>query len=269
MTLCVSGIGWGVALGAAAAPDAGDATVPARYAPLWRASAPGDLPARAVVTVEIDGLRVAAVAPTGQTVADVLAGLGVALGPADRLSVDAAEPFVPGMRVTLDRGVPVTIVDGGVAQAVRAPRGTVADLLALRGVILGPLDTVNAPADSPLAPGAIVRISRVVEREVLETVSVPYEVRTVSDPALETGRAQVETPGAPGEVMRLWSVRYVDGVEVARALIGETAARAPVAEVRRVGVGVAVAVSVGPRPAEEDGAGNAHGRMRRQSSKAR
>lgn len=235
ITLSVGGIGWSVALGAPVAETSAAAADPARPSTVSRARVAADTPVSAPVTIEIDGLRVAAAGTTDQTVQGLLAALGVQVGPSDRLSVESTQKLIPGMRVALDRGIPVTVVDGGQAAAGRAPRGTVAGLLAAKGIVLGALDQVDVPAGAALVPGTVVKITRVSEREVSEPATVPFAVRTVSDPDLEIGRQQIDTPGVSGQAVRTWLVRFVDGLESTRSLASETVSRAPVDEVRRVG----------------------------------
>ena len=200
------------------------------------------------MTLDIDGLRVSAAGTTEQTVRELLAGLGVHLQLTDRLSVDAAQTLVPGMRLVLDRGLPVTLVDGGFSEAGRAPRGTVAGLLALRGIVLGPLDKLeDVSAATTVQAGAVVRITRVSDREVAAREPIAFPVRYLNDPDLETGRQVVGSPGVAGEALRTWLVRYVNGRESSRSLLGETELSAPVAELRRVGVRPRL---VPPPPAE-------------------
>lgn len=231
----MGGIGWSVALGAPLVETPVAAADAARPSTVSRARVAADPPLRAPVTLEIDGLRVAAAGSTDQTVQDLLAALGVQVGPSDRLSVEPTQKLIAGMRVSLDRGIPVTVIDGGLAASGRAPRGTVAGLLVARGIVLGALDEVDVPAGTALVPGTIVKITRVSDRQVTETVPVPFAVRTMTDPGLEIGRQQIDTPGVSGEAVRTWLVRFVDGLESTRSLASESVSRAPVDEIRRVG----------------------------------
>lgn len=234
ITLSVGGIGWSVALGASTAMEPATAAESPRSAPLARARIAVEEAPRVPVTLEIDGLHVAAAGTADQTAHDLLAALGVQLAPSDRLSVDAGQKLVPGMRLALDRGIPITVVDAGQAGAARVPRGTLDGLLASRGLVLGALDQVDAPVGAALVPGSVVKITRVSEREVTEPTPVAFAVETVNDPELEAGREQVETQGVPGEAVRTWIVRYIDGTESARSLASETVVRAETAEVRRL-----------------------------------
>ena len=188
----------------------------------------------APLTVSVDGL-VASVRTSSETVADALRGLGLVTGRGDRLSSPGEAPVVPGQRLALDRGLPVTLIDGGHEVAARSVRGTVADLLVAADIALGPLDGVDRPLGAGVYPGDVVRITRIAEQQVTVQEDVPFAVRLQSDPNLDRLHQVVVTPGTPGRVENTYLVRVVDGSETARALLATQELAAPVAEVRRVG----------------------------------
>ena len=179
--------------------------------------------------------------PGAATVEEALRAAGLSRGGRDRLSTPADARLVRGLRVTLDRGVPVTLVDGGRASLVRSPRGTVAEALAAEGVALGPLDEVTPDPSAVIRAGDTVRITRVSEVEETVRESVPFPVRRVDDATLDRGREVVATAGQAGEIVNTYRVRIVDGAPAARTLIGSERVLEPVEEVRRVGTKVAPA----------------------------
>jgi resuscitation-promoting factor RpfB len=203
----------------------GRAAPAARTAVLGVESAP--------LTVSVDGL-VATVRTTG-TVGEALRGLGLVTGRGDRLSSSPEAPVLPGQRVALDRGLPVTLIDGGQEVAARSVRGTVADLLAAAEIALGPLDQVDRPLGSHLYSGDVIRITRIAEQQVTVQEDVPFAVRLQSDLNLERLRQVVVTPGVPGRVENTYLIRVVDGRETSRALLSSQELAAPVTEVRRIG----------------------------------
>ena len=191
----------------------------------------------APLTVSVDGLA-ATVRTSSETVAEALRGLGLAAGTGDRLSSPIEAPVVPGQRLALDRGLPITLIDGGQEVAARSIRGTVADLMVGADIVLGPLDQVSRPLDARLFPGDVVRITRIADQQVTVQEDVPFAVRLQPDANLERLREVVVSPGAPGRVENTYRVRVVDGRETARALLSSEQLVAPVAEVRRVGTRV-------------------------------
>jgi uncharacterized protein YabE (DUF348 family) len=188
----------------------------------------------APLTVSVDGL-VASVRTSSGTVAGALRGLGIATGAGDRLSSPIESPVVWGQRLALDRGLPVTLIDGGQEVASRSIRGTVADLLFGADIALGPLDEVDRPLGATLYPGDIVRITRIADQQVTLQEDVPFAVRLQPDPNLERLREVVVSAGLPGRVENTYLLRVVDGRETARMLLSSQELAAPVTEVRRVG----------------------------------
>jgi hypothetical protein len=187
------------------------------------------------VTVVIDGIALATDAQPGETVGSLLRTAGVAVTSGDRLSVPADQPLVAGLRIELDRGFPVTVVDGGTAIAFRAQPGTVATFLDRVGISLGPQDRLEVSADGPMVPGAVVGIERVVESSVVETISVAAPVETIVAPDQYVGWRYVAAAGAAGASKVTFSVRWVNGVETGRTIVASEPITAPVAAVVYVG----------------------------------
>jgi hypothetical protein len=203
----------------------------ARAAPLARG--PANAERAGGVSVSIDGL--VGTIRTGGTVQDVLRSLGLAWGLGERLSAPADAVVLTGQRITVDSGLPVTLLDAGRPVSTRFAGGTVGELLTASGVVLGPLDRTDREAGAWLGPGDVVRITRVGDYEVTLREPSPFAVRYVQDPNLDRGRQILVTPGLPGERANTYRVRVVDGTEVGRALLASVELAAPSEEVRRVG----------------------------------
>ena len=187
------------------------------------------------VTLVIDGISMATDAREGETVGGLLRSAGIEVGAGDRLSVSTDQGLVAGLRIMLDRGFPVTVVDGGTPIALRAQPGTVSDFLARAGVTLGPADRLEVAADGPIVPGAIVGILRVTDSTVIETIAVSAPVETVAEADQYVGWRQVVVAGSPGESRVTFMVRSVNGVEAERVIVLTEELSAPVAQVLQVG----------------------------------
>jgi hypothetical protein len=187
------------------------------------------------VTLVIDGIALATDAEPDETVGDLLRTAGVEVTSGDRLSVGEAHALVPGLRIELTRGFPVTVVDGGARLALRAQPGTVATFLDHAGISLGAQDRLEVAADGPIVPGAVVGIERVVESTVVETVSIAAPVQTIAEPDQYVGWRFVSATGAPGQSNVTFAVRWVNGVEAARTIVATEPIVAPVAQVVHVG----------------------------------
>lgn len=187
------------------------------------------------VTLVIDGISLATDARPGETVGGLLSSAGIAVSAGDRLSVSPDQPLVGGLRIVLDRGFPVTVVDGGTAIAFRAQPGTVAAFLQTAGIRLGAKDRLQVAADGPIVAGAIVGIERVFESTVAETIPVAAPVETVYEPTQYVGWRSVTVAGSPGESKVTFLVRYVNGIETERTIVATEQITAPVAQVVHVG----------------------------------
>ena len=234
LVTCVVGFGTWALMGPA--PLARSSSIAAsRAAPAPRGTVLGV--EFAPLTVSVDGLA-ASVRTSSETVADALRGFGLATGIGDRISSPSAAPVVPGQRLTLDRGLPITLIDGGHEVAGRSVRGTVADLLAAAEITLGPLDQVDRPLTAGLYPGDIIRITRIADQQVTVQEDVPFAVRLQPDPNLDRLHQVVVTAGILGQIENTYRIHVVDGHETGRVLLASQQLAAPVAEVRRVGTRV-------------------------------
>ncbi len=108
-------------------------------------------------------------------------------------------------------------VDAGPRLTRSVPSGsTVQQALAYAGVQLGDLDKVDPPGYTVLTQDATIRVTRVVERFVVETVTVPYERQTIRSEGLPAGETRMLQPGANGQQEITYRVVEEGGVEVSR-----------------------------------------------------
>jgi hypothetical protein len=187
------------------------------------------------IILVIDGIALATDARPGDTVGGLLGSAGIGVSTGDRLSVPADQPLVPGLRIVLDRGFPVTVVDGGTALSLRAQPGTVGSFLQAAGIRLGANDRLGVAADGPIVAGAIVGIERVSDSTVVETIPIAAPVETIAEPDQYTGWRFVAAAGSPGESRVTFLVRSVNGVETERTVVASEPITVAVPQVVHVG----------------------------------
>ena len=187
------------------------------------------------VTLIVDGVALATDAVSGESVGELLRSAGIDVSAGDRLSVPLDRTLVPGLRIVLDRGFPVTVVDGGTAFAMRAQPGTVAAFLERAGIALGPKDRLEVAADGPVVPGAVIGIERVTEWTVVEIIPLEAPVERIYEPDQYVGWSYVTSAGSAGEARVTFLVRSVNGVETGRTIVASEQLAAPVAQVVHVG----------------------------------
>ncbi len=87
----------------------------------------------------------------------------------------------------------------------------------------------SVPAASP-TPTPVVEV-----RTETEAAAIPFQARSVNDPATDAGVSSVSTPGVNGVTTKTFRVTYTDGVETARELVSEAVTTPPVDQVTTVG----------------------------------
>ena len=189
---------------------------------------------------------------TAASVDEALRSVGVAAQPI-QMSM-APGTVIPLGGLSLELRVPrtVTFVDGsGAPERITSTVGTVAALLAEKGVTLG-VDDVSVPrGDTPLADGMTVQVVRNGVGEVLEVHKIAPPEETVDDPELPRGRREIVDKGRPGEQTVVMRVHVQNGEEVRREQVRAGGTTPPRKRVVRVGTNddvppAAVAPSAGP-----------------------
>lgn len=140
----------------------------------------------------------------------------------------------------------------GETQALTTSAATVRDALLEAGVVLGRHDRVSVPLEAEAVDGLAVLVTRVTTEMRVETTTLPFESVREEDPELLEGREVVVTAGQDGVRTVAYEAHLVDGVEIDRRVLVETAVSEPVTEVVRVGTRVAPVVPPAPRGAPVD-----------------
>jgi hypothetical protein len=84
---------------------------------------------------------------------------------------------------------------------------------------------VTGPVTRPPSPSPTRPV--LTSRTDVETREIPFETRTVRDPALPRGTRRVDTPGVPGVETLRYLVTLADGQPTGRRLIDATVTRQP------------------------------------------
>ena len=164
---------------------------------------------------------------TGRTLGQALQEAGIVLYLGDRVVPDLNAPLHTGMQVRIERGVPVSVVADGRTVRTRTHRGTVGDVLAEMGVSLVGQDFCVPEPEEPVRPGLEIKVSRVVEQQVVEQQEIPFETQWLADNTLEIDHRRVDASGANGLHRRRYRVVLQDGIEVERVLEDEWTALEP------------------------------------------
>jgi uncharacterized protein YabE (DUF348 family) len=186
------------------------------------------------LTLTVDGVR----RQVWVTARDVDAALDQLGYRADDLVLSASRSQrVPltGMQLTIATPRSVVLVADGQEHVVSTTAGTVADLLAQRGIALGPEDRLSVPAGQALTGGTRVQVFRVRTSEVTVTAVLPHQTKKTDDPNTLVGQQTVTQQGVDGQQATVFRVTTTDGVETARQQVSTTVVTQPVDQLVTVG----------------------------------
>ena len=165
------------------------------------------------------------------TVGEALAERQILIYEGDRVEPALGEPVRTGMRVHIERSMPVVLTTAGHQLPTRSRARTVAGLLAENGLMLSGQDRVEPALDTALRPDLAVRITRVEHAfEIAEQVT-PYESIWQADPELEIDNQQLEQEGVNGITRQRYRIVLEDGQPITRTLEDTWLAQAPVTRV--------------------------------------
>jgi len=179
-------------------------------------------------------------ATTADTVAEALAEIGVTLYLGDGLDPAPESALRNGLTITIDRALPVQITADGVTVETSTQAMTVGALLHEQGVALNGMDYALPPENANLTRGMAVRVVRVTEQIIAESLDVPYEAIYEASAEMDLDTQAVTTAGVAGRDERRIRIRFEDGLEVNRWDDGVVRAQEPVTQVTRYGTRIAL-----------------------------
>lgn len=164
---------------------------------------------------------------TAQTVGEALRQADVLVYLGDRVDPRLGSEVVPGLRVRIQRSIPVTVHVDGRFVKTRTRASTVGGALAELKVGLIGMDQVDPPVSADLLDGMNIAITRLREDIAVEEEIVPFETVYVPDPNLPIDTQELAHAGAEGITRQRYRVAYVDGQEVSQTLEDSWVAQEP------------------------------------------
>ena len=177
---------------------------------------------------------------TAPTVGEALRRAGLTLYLADSVRPGLGERMSAGLRVHVDRSVPMAVQVDGRTLRTRTHRERVDEVLADLNVVLAGQDYTIPALDASLEENSTIRVVRVNERFLVTQEPIPFEVVWQPDQGLEIDYQRLLQEGARGILERRTRVRYEDDHEVARAVENEYVAVPPTTKIMGYGTKIIV-----------------------------
>ncbi|MEK7535050.1 MAG: G5 domain-containing protein [Patescibacteria group bacterium] len=162
---------------------------------------------------------------------------GVEYFPEDKVSYFPDPNLGIGTVITVQRALPITVVDGKKSRTLRTWETTVGDLLKEKKIKLGNDDKIAPTVVTALARDMTVTITRVARTNVTETVVVPYQTKIEKDYSQFVGGQTVLKGGKNGQEEQIYTLVRVDGDLASKTLVSKrTTVPAVTAVVRQGGL---------------------------------
>jgi resuscitation-promoting factor RpfB len=140
-----------------------------------------------------------------------------------------------GLAIDVELPHTVTVVVDGSTQTLISAQTTVAGLLNEAGITLNPADEISAPLDAQPVDGMTIVIVRISSAQQLTTTSIPFTSTATNDSSILVGTKVVTQQGKNGTLESTYQLTYTDGVQTAKALIGEQVTVPPVPQITSIG----------------------------------
>lgn len=153
---------------------------------------------------------------TARTVGEALRQAEITIYLGDRVVPSLGSEVSTGLRVKIERSVPVTLRADGRTFKTRTQGDTVADALSEMRIGVASMDRVVPSLDTKLYDNVEIQVTRVRDDiEVAEEIA-PFDTVFVADSNLDIDNQQVVNVGAEGVTRTRYRVRYEDGQEKSR-----------------------------------------------------
>lgn len=173
------------------------------------------------VTLLLDSYRTETMS-AAPTVGELLLDLGITVKEGDLVRPPLDAEVTAGTTVRLAKGKSVSVKYDGQDLTLYTIANTVADVVRLLGVTLGPDDRVSPGTDTTVVSGLAITVAttRVTEVEIEELFEPEAEIQY--DATLANTAAPKVTPGKPGKKLVKYQILMKNGVEEKRVAVSET-----------------------------------------------
>jgi len=217
-----------------------DKTEPALDAPVQGAGFSVNVYRARPITV-IDGANTYNVVTAERSPQQIADEAGFKTQPEDAFSfkrTDDSFEGTPGTQLLIKRSKTITFDLYGTASQLNTRAGTVAELLAERGVTVDPGDELNLPVESKITSGMLVSIASVTRKvETIEEVA-QFPEEQIKDAQQPTSYKKIQTPGKNGKKLVTYEITVRNGGQPVKTAIKEVITEEPSKQVVIVGARV-------------------------------
>lgn len=173
-----------------------------------------------------------------QTAKQIAKQANITLQDEDKTKIEANDDIASqgaGVKLTIDRATPFTLVLYGTKTPAYTQAKTVGEMLEQKRITLGKDDTLSVAKAVPMQKDMTIEIWHNGKQTATEEQDVPFDTEKIQDADHEVGYRQVKTPGVLGKKAVTYEIEMKNGQEVSRKEIQSVITTPPQKQVEIVG----------------------------------
>ena len=218
--------------------DPRDTVEPSRDEPLVASEYHVNIYRARPVVVEDGSTRTKVMTPY-QTAGRIAKDANIVIHPEDTATVSRSDDFVgdgAGLRLSISRATVFTFDLYGRTSEARTQEKTVGAMLKQKGIVLGEIDRVSLPLETPMRPGLSLRVWREGRQTITTEQPTDFETEFVYDADRPLGYRAIQVPGVAGIQLITYDVEIKDGKEVSKKEITRQVAKNPSTQKLVIGI---------------------------------
>lgn len=218
--------------------DPRDTVEPSRDEPLIASEYHVNIYRARPVVVEDGRTRTKVMTPY-QTAGRIAQDANIVIHPEDTTTVSRSVDFIgdgAGLRLSISRATVFTLDLYGRTSEARTREKTVGAMLKQKGIILGEIDRVSLPLDTPIAAGMSLRVWREGRQTITNEQPIAFKTEFVYDADRPLGYRAVQVPGILGVQVVTYDIEIKDGKEVSKKEIARQVAKNPSTQKLTIGI---------------------------------
>ncbi|NLO89816.1 MAG: DUF348 domain-containing protein [Clostridia bacterium] len=170
-----------------------------------------------------------------RTVGEVLEKEGIKPGPDNLVKPSLDSDIRDGSKIIVKKLVAVAVIDGNKRKITRVEIPSVLEVLVKEGIVLSPVDEIEANLHPEDGSMPYVKIIRQHTEIITVTEEIPYETKEIRDFRLEPGSRRIVQEGSEGLKETKVRITYKDRKEIKRERLETKVIKKPVPRIIAVG----------------------------------
>lgn len=194
---------------------------------------------RARPVVVIDGNQRYTVMTAHTSGQEIAAAAELVLYDEDTFTLTRIDDFINeggvGLKLTIDRAVPITLTLYGSSSKIRTQAETVSQLLDEKGIVMTADDGASLPLGAPITSDMSLSVWRNGVQTITAEEDEPFTIRQIQDTDQDVGYVAMQQVGVNGKKLVTYEIEMRDGVEISRTVIQSVVTLQPTEQIQTVG----------------------------------